>query len=76
MTNTESNYVYTLDDLYKIFQQEEWFDVKVQLLTEWKAMNLPYRINWDNLISKYVNQGLAIFREIGYIGIIEKGNEL
>jgi hypothetical protein len=55
MTITESNYVYTLDDLYKMFQQEEWFDVKVQLLTEWKAMNLPYRINWDKLISKYVN---------------------
>jgi len=54
MTITESNYVYTLDDLYKIFQEEEWFDVKVQLLREWKAMNLPYRINWDKLISKYV----------------------
>ena len=53
MTNTESNYVYTLEDLYKMFQQEEWTDVKVQLLKEWQAMNLPYQINWDNLISRY-----------------------
>jgi hypothetical protein len=50
---TDSNYVYTLQDLYKMFQQEEWTDVKVQLLKEWKAMNLPYQINWDNLISRY-----------------------
>jgi hypothetical protein len=51
---TDTNYVYTLQDLYKMFQQEEWTDVKVQLLREWQAMNLPYNINWDNLISKYV----------------------
>lgn len=50
---TDSNYVYTLQDLYKMFQQEEWTDVKVQLLKEWKAMNLPYQINWDNLIARY-----------------------
>lgn len=54
---TDSNYVYTLQDLYKMFQQEEWTDVKVQLLREWQAMNLPYNINWDKLISKYVNLG-------------------
>ena len=50
---TDSNYVYTLQDLYKMFQQEEWTDVKVQLLTEWSGMNLPYQINWDNLIARY-----------------------
>lgn len=54
---TDSNYVYTLQDLYKMFQQEDWIDVKVQLLREWQAMNLPYNINWDKLISKYVNLG-------------------
>ena len=50
---TDTNYVYTLEDLYKMFQQEEWIDVKVQLLKEWQAMNLPYLINWDKLISRY-----------------------
>ena len=53
---TDSNYVYTLQDLYKMFQQEEWTDVKVQLLKEWKAMNLPYQINWDNLIARYAQE--------------------
>lgn len=48
-----TNYVYTLEDLYKMFQQEDCIDVKVQLLKEWKAMNLPYLINWDKLISRY-----------------------
>jgi hypothetical protein len=47
-----SNYVYTLQDLYKMFQQAEASE-KVQLLKEWQAMNLPYNINWDNLISRY-----------------------
>jgi hypothetical protein len=47
-----SNYVYTLQDLYKMFQQAEASE-KVQLLTQWEGMNLPYLINWDNLISRY-----------------------
>lgn len=53
MTITESNYVYTLDDVYRMFQQAKASE-RVQLLREWEAMNLPYRINWDKLISKYV----------------------
>jgi len=51
MTNTESHYVYTLNDLYKIFQQTD--DIgRLPLLNDWKSMNLPYLINWDNLIAK------------------------
>ena len=52
MTNTESNYVYTLDDVYRIFQQAANGE-RLGLLREWQAMNLPYQINWDNLISLY-----------------------
>ena len=52
MTNTESNYVYTLDDLYRIFQQTEASSDRVALLREWEGMNLPYRINWDGIISR------------------------
>ena len=48
MTN---NYVYTLQDLYKIFQQAE---DKVAQLREFQSLNLEYHINWDNLISRYV----------------------
>jgi hypothetical protein len=51
MTNTVSNYVYTLDDVYRIFQQTDDLG-RIPLLNEWKAMNLPYLINWDNLIAK------------------------
>ena len=47
MTN---NYVYTLQDLYKIFQQAE---DKVAQLKEFQSLNLEYNINWDNLISLY-----------------------
>ena len=54
MTN---NYIYTLQDLYKIFQQAE---DKVAQLREFQSLNLEYRINWDNLISRYVIQGLDI----------------
>ena len=54
MTN---NYVYTLQDLYKIFQQAE---DKVAQLKEFQTLNLEYNINWDNLISLYVIQGLDI----------------
>jgi hypothetical protein len=46
-----SNYVYTLQDLYKMFQQAEASE-KVQLLKEWQAMNLPYLINWDKIIQR------------------------
>jgi hypothetical protein len=48
-----SNYVYTLQDLYKMFQQAEASE-KVQLLTQWEGMNLPYRINWDKIIQRNV----------------------
>lgn len=47
MTN---NYVYTLQDLYKIFQQAE---DKVAQLKEFQNLNLEYKINWDKLISLY-----------------------
>ena len=48
MTNT--NYVNTLQDVYKIFQQAE---DKVAQLKEFQALNLEYRINWENLIKLY-----------------------
>ena len=44
MTN---NYIYTLQDLYKIFQQAE---DKVAQLKEFQSLNLEYNINWENLI--------------------------
>lgn len=40
-------YVYTLEDLYKIFQQAE---DKVAQLKEFQALNLEYHINWERLI--------------------------
>jgi hypothetical protein len=40
-------YVYTLQDLYKIFQQA---DDKVAQLKEFQSLNLEYNINWDRLI--------------------------
>lgn len=43
-------YVYTLQDLYKIFQQA---DDKVAQLREFQALNLEYNINWENLIKRY-----------------------
>lgn len=43
-------YVYTLQDLYKIFQEA---DDKVQQLKDFKALNLEYNINWDRLIQLY-----------------------
>jgi hypothetical protein len=48
-----SNYVYTLQDLYKMFQQAEASE-KVQLLTQWEGMNLPYLINWEKIIQRNV----------------------
>jgi len=42
-----SNYQYTLQDLYKIFQQAE---DKVAQLKEFQNLNLEYNINWENLI--------------------------
>lgn len=53
MTNTESNYVYTLDDVYRIFQQAA-NEERLGLLREWQAMNLPYLINWDKIIARNV----------------------
>jgi hypothetical protein len=53
MTNTESNYVYTLDDVYRIFQQAANGE-RLGLLREWQAMNLPYLINWDKIIQRNV----------------------
>ena len=43
-------YVYTLEDLYKIFQQAE---DKVAQLKEFQALNLEYNINWENLITAW-----------------------
>lgn len=43
-------YVYTLQDVYKIFQQAE---DKVAQLKEFQSLNLPYNINWDRLIELY-----------------------
>jgi hypothetical protein len=50
---TDTNYVYTLQDLYKMFQQAAT-EERLALLTEWQAMNLPYNINWDKIISQNV----------------------
>ena len=41
---------YTLEDIYEIFAQAE---NKVEQLLEFKSMNLPYEINWDQLIKNY-----------------------
>ena len=46
-------YVYTLQDVYKIFQEAE---DKVAQLKEFRDLNLPYNINWDRLISEYSPQ--------------------
>lgn len=43
-------YVYTLQDVYKIFQQAE---DKVAQLKEFQSLNLEYNINWENLIKRY-----------------------
>lgn len=43
-------YEYTLNDVYKIFEQAE---DKVAQLREFRDMNLPYDINWDHLIEKW-----------------------
>ena len=43
-------YVYTLSDVYKIFQQSE---DKVAQLREFSTLNLPYDIHWDRLIELY-----------------------
>ena len=40
-------YVYTLSDVYKIFQQS---DDKIAQLKEFQSLNLPYNIEWDRLI--------------------------
>ncbi len=45
-----SNYQYTLQDVYKIFQQAE---DKVAQLKEFQDLNLEYNINWENLIKLY-----------------------
>ena len=41
---------YTLEDIYEIFAEAE---NKVEQLLEFKSMNLPYEINWDQLIENY-----------------------
>jgi hypothetical protein len=43
-------YEYTLQDVYKIFQQA---DDKVAQLREFQSLNLEYNINWDRLIEIY-----------------------
>lgn len=43
-------YQYTLEDVYKIFQEAE---DKVQQLKDFKALNLEFDINWDRLIEDW-----------------------
>jgi hypothetical protein len=43
-------YEYTLQDVYKIFQEA---DDKVAQLREFQSLNLEYNINWDRLIEIY-----------------------
>ena len=45
-------YEYTLEDIYKIFQQAE---DKVAQLIEFRDLKLPYNINWDRIIE--INSG-------------------
>lgn len=40
-------YEYSLNDLYVMFRQAETNDQRLALVREWKAMNLPYDINWE-----------------------------
>ena len=40
-------YEYTLEDIYKIFQQAE---DKVAQLIEFRDLKMPYDIRWDHLI--------------------------
>lgn len=40
-------YEYSLNDLYVMFRQAETNDDRLALVREWKAMNLPYDINWE-----------------------------
>jgi hypothetical protein len=40
-------YQYTLEDVYKIFQQAE---DKVAQLKEFQDLNLEFKINWERLI--------------------------
>ena len=44
---------YTLEDIYEIFAEAE---NKVEQLLEFKSMNLPYEIDWDQLIKNYSPQ--------------------
>ena len=41
---------YTLEDIYEIFAESE---NKVEQLKQFKSMNLPYEIDWDQLIKNY-----------------------
>jgi hypothetical protein len=43
-------YEYTLEDIYKIFQQAE---DKVAQLKEFRDLKLPFDIRWDRLIELY-----------------------
>lgn len=43
-------YVYTLNDLYVMFREADSMDEKCALLREWRDLNLPYDIKWDNLL--------------------------
>ena len=48
-------YEYTLEDIYKIFQQAEDFTpaFKVAQLREFRDLKLPFDIRWDRLIELY-----------------------
>lgn len=43
-------YVYTLNDLYVMFREADSMDEKCALLREWRELNLPYDLKWDNLL--------------------------
>ena len=43
-------YVYTLNDLYVMFREADSMDEKCALLREWRDLNLPYDLKWDNLL--------------------------
>lgn len=58
---TDTNYVYTLNDLYVMFREaRDNFPIterpgfEVKLLIEWSEMNLPYLINWENVIKRHL----------------------
>lgn len=68
---------YTLEDIYEIFAEAE---NKVEQLMQFKSMNLPYEIDWDQLIKNYSSKtkwGAWHFCSLGYSdNMMKKGNEM